>query len=91
MAPAPNCRILGVVMSVGNLPVLQERLESVRSNAVAGSHVRIAALDRNGRLWEHTIGFGLLECRRFLRNGRVQDLISGADDPERLNIKLDWQ
>lgn len=45
MAPAPNCRILGVVMSVGNLPVLQERLESVRSNAVAGSQVRIANLE----------------------------------------------
>lgn len=36
------------------------------------------------------IGVELPECRRFLRNGRVRDLTFGADELERLNVKLDW-
>lgn len=38
----------------------------------------------------HRIGVELPECRRFLRNGRVRDLISGADDLEKLDIGLNW-
>ena len=35
-------------------------------------------------------GIELPVCRRFLKNGRVRDLISGADDLEKLNVRLDW-
>ena len=36
------------------------------------------------------IGVDLPECRRFLKNGRIRDMITHAKDLEYLEIKFDW-